>query len=285
VPRADLPFALPAPGAPARVAFVGPPTPYRHVSLSYPLSDVEPAFFAPEDAAGLDAFAPAAVVAFGADSVAALDDRPVAVLAVLEAAAPPPPGADRVLSPDPFGWDRRRGMPPPWRCAALPVDDVLFRDPVTQHAPPRALLCGPAPTAPDPAFARVLQDFALEPALDGAPDSGATVAINLSGRGPSSYTPLAALHLAAGRLLLSERIDPGFGLEAGTDYVEIRDADELDLRLHQLIQRPETYDRIRIQGHRKSRRLRASLLWPRVLGDLWRDLAAFGTERRVSARA
>lgn len=281
--RAELPYALPAAGAPARVAFVGPPTPFAHFTLTTPLDHLVPAFFAPDDTAALDAFDPATVVAFGAESVAALDGRPVPVLAILEAAAPVPPGADRILSPNPFGWDPGRGMPAPWRCAALPVDDMLYREPVTPDDVPRLIVAGPLPAQPCPAFARVLADFAPQPALDGAPGADATVAINLTGRGPYSYNPLAPLHLAAGRLLISERLDPGFGLEAGSDYVEIRDADELDLRLHQLAQRPRTYDRIRIQGRRKSRRLRASLLWPRLLGDLWRDLAAFGTERAVVA--
>jgi hypothetical protein len=281
VRRADLPFALPAAGAPARVAFVGPAVPFEHVALTRPAGGLQPAFLDPVDAPGLVAFDPEAIVAFGADAVAALDGRPVPVLAVLEAAGPAPAGADRVVSPDPFGWDAARGWPPPWRCVALPIADELYRRPMTAQGPPRPILAGPPPADPDPALARVLADFAPAPVLDGAPGADADVAIHLAGGGASSYSPLAALHLAAGRLLLAQRIDPGFGLRPGTDYVEVRDADELDLRLHQLTQRPETYDRIRLQGHRTSRRLRASLVWPRLLGDLFRDLAAFGTQRTV----
>jgi hypothetical protein len=256
--------------------------PFAHVALTRTAGGLEPAFLAAGDAAALDAFDPEAVVAFGADTVAGLDGRPVPVLAVLETAGPAPEGADRVVSPDPFGWDSTRGWPPPWRCLALPIADELYRDPVTARRPPRPLLAGPLPEDPDPALARVLADFAPVPALDGAARADADVAIHLAGRGESSYSPLAPLHLAAGRLLVAQRFDPGFGLRPGTDYVEVRDADELDLRLHQLTQRPETYDRIRLQGHRTSRRLRASHVWPRLLGDLFRDLAAFGTQRAVS---
>ena len=47
---------------------------------------------------------------------------------------------------------------------------------------------------------------------------------------------------------------------------------------------PDMHDRIRIRGHHKSRQFAASKLWPRVIGDLFADLAAFGTERQTRAR-
>jgi hypothetical protein len=47
------------------------------------------------------------------------------------------------------------------------------------------------------------------------------------------------------------------------------------------MQMPDMHDRIRIRGHHKSRQFAASKLWPRVIGDLFADIAAFGTERQT----
>lgn len=274
VPAADLPFPLPASDAAARVAFVGPAVPFAHAVPGPSAGALDTAFLDPGDAAGLAAFAPETIVAFGSASTAALGDPPVPVLAVIAGTDQVPPGADRTVTLDPY-----TRAPTPWRCVALPIADDLFRAPVTPDAAPEALFVGPLPDAPEPALARVIADFGLRAALDGAAGDPAQLAVHLPGRRPDGAGSLAPLHVAAGRLLLSGRLDPDFGLLAGVHYVEVRDADELDLRLHQLAQRPEAYDRVRRQGHRAAWRRRASVLWPRLLTDFWRELAAFGTAR------
>ena len=91
------------------------------------------------------------------------------------------------------------------------------------------------------------------------------------------------LALAAGQLVVTEVLEPLYGLEPGMDFVQVSDRYELDLRVHQLQQMPDMYDRVRIRGHHKSRQFAASKVWPRVIGDLFADLAAFGTERRARA--
>jgi hypothetical protein len=45
------------------------------------------------------------------------------------------------------------------------------------------------------------------------------------------------------------------------------------------------YDRVRLRGHHKSRQFKASIIWPRVIGDLLADLSAFGRARRRRAAA
>jgi hypothetical protein len=89
--------------------------------------------------------------------------------------------------------------------------------------------------------------------------------------------------LAAGHLVITEVLEPLYGLEPGLDIVQVGDRHELGLRVHQLQQAPDIYDRVRIRGHHKSRQFAASRVWPRVIGDLLADLAVFGTERRNAA--
>jgi hypothetical protein len=115
---------------------------------------------------------------------------------------------------------------------------------------------------------------------------GADAGINLHGeRWVYSFENRVLLHLAAGHLVFSERLEPAYGLEPGIDFVEVAGEDELDLRIHQLHQMPDVYDRVRIRGHHKSRQFAASKVWPRVIADFLADLAAFGTDRRLGARA
>jgi hypothetical protein len=68
-------------------------------------------------------------------------------------------------------------------------------------------------------------------------------------------------------------------LEPGIDFLEVEDRDQLNLRLHQLAQQPDVYDRIRVRGRDKAEQYRASRLWPQVIGDFLADVEAFGTHR------
>jgi hypothetical protein len=115
---------------------------------------------------------------------------------------------------------------------------------------------------------------------------GADAGINLHGeRWVYSFENRVLLHLAAGHLVFTEVLEPPYGLEPGLEIVQVSDHFELDLRIHQLHQMPDMYDRVRIRGHHFSRQFAASKVWPRVIGDLFADLRAFGTERVVAAAA
>jgi hypothetical protein len=92
----------------------------------------------------------------------------------------------------------------------------------------------------------------------------------------------ALLHLAAGQLLLSERLVPGCGLESGIDFLEIDSRDGLVTLLMQLHLRPDAYERVRVRGRLKAEGHRASLVWPRIVRDLIEDVRVFGTERSAS---
>jgi hypothetical protein len=62
----------------------------------------------------------------------------------------------------------------------------------------------------------------------------------------------------------------------------VKGRDEFSLRMHQVHQRPDAYERVRIRGRDKADQFRASRVWPAVLRDLLADLEAFGTERELS---
>jgi hypothetical protein len=79
--------------------------------------------------------------------------------------------------------------------------------------------------------------------------------------------------------VVSEVLNPRHGLEPGIDYLETGSPDELlDLMLA-LHRWPGSYDRVRVRGRMKAEQYRASAVYPRLVADLFRDLASFGTER------
>jgi hypothetical protein len=109
------------------------------------------------------------------------------------------------------------------------------------------------------------------------------VAVNLHNEPYPSFENRVCLHLAAGHLVISETLDPTHGLEPGIDYLEVGRPDEL-LRIARTLARfPNAYHRVRIRGRHKAEHYRASVAWPRLVGDLLRDVVAFGTRRSAAA--
>ena len=278
---------LPPLGAPLRVAFLGPAATTAAHALHDAASGVLPRFVdvRPDADAGaveaaLDAFGPHVVIALA--PVALPDGLRAATLAVATPHAPAPDGFDRVL--------RLPGGGDGWRSRPLPVDDRLFAPVRPPRRPPRVLCVGrstehrewvltPAKHAHDvvhyahglvgPAFAEVL--------------AGADVGIALhAGPGPG-FPPQALVHLAAGHLLLAERLTPACGLEPGIDFLELGSREGLMTLLYQLELRPDAYERIRVRGRLKAEEHRASRVWPRIVGDLLHDLRVFGAARTLHA--
>ncbi len=268
-------------GEPARVAFVGQESSDGASALHAPAGGLLPRFFDFRPAAGHDAgdlaaalerWAPHAVVALRPG------DLPAGTLAGVGAASlavgdGPGSGCDRGLS----------AAGGAWRTAPAPVDDRLFMPVRSAARPPRALFVGES-TAHRERFligakhsydvlhyAHGLHGGELASVL-AAVDVGVNVRDELRG----GFEHRALVHLAAGHLLISEPLTPAFGLEAGTDFVEVTRPDELMSALYQLERRPDTYDRVRILGRRKAEIHRASRVWPRLVADLLADVAAFG---------
>jgi hypothetical protein len=194
---------------------------------------------------------------------------------------------DRVICFDPYGWEAAATRLPTWRCMPLPVDDRLYRRVAPARRHPRVIFIGYSTMHREEHLLRAKHEFdighyahglmgdALRTALDAA-----DVGINLHGAAePLSFENRVLLHLASGHLVLSEPLEPTFGLEPGIDFIEFVGRDELSLRLHQIHYQPDAYERVRIRGRDKAEQFRASRVWPAVVHDLFADLDAFGTER------
>ncbi len=191
---------------------------------------------------------------------------------------------DRVIAFDPLAEEADPGAV--WRSAPLPVDDRLYAPVRPSGDPPRALFLGRSTERRERVLIAGKHAYDLLHYAHGL--HGDTLArvfarvdvgINVHAEPYRSFSHRALMHLAAGHLLVSEPLSPTHGLEPGIDFVEVRGTDELMTILHQLQRRPDTFDRIRRRGRDKAEAYRASRVWPRLIGDLLADLAAFGSPR------
>jgi hypothetical protein len=320
VTRAALPYPLPLAGAPVRVAFVGQRTYFEACAMPAAAAGVQPLFIDFRDGAptapvleALERFDPHAVVLFRPENLPAgtfsglrapvvgflteplprhgRSSHPDLEYNLAELRRVDRDNVDRVICFDPLGWEAAAELLPTWRSMPLPVADDLYRRPTPSRRPPRVVFIGYSTMHRETALLSLKHEFDLPHYAHGlmgrelrevlaASDAG----INLHGdRWLVSFENRVLLHLASGHLVISEPLDPKYGLDPGLHYVEVGDQYDLDLRVHQLTQQPDAYDRVRIRGHHFSQQFRASLVWPRVIGDLFADLRAFGTERTVGA--
>jgi hypothetical protein len=319
VPRPVLPYPLPPEGAPLRVAFVGQRTYFEASAMERPAAGIQPCFLDFRGGAetaplldGLARFDPHVVVCFRPENVpaGALAGVRAPVVGVVTEALPrfgrsshpnldynlqelrrvDRGNVDRAICVDPLGWEAASELLPTWRSMPLPVADSLYREPTPSRHPPRIVYIGHASMHREdaliglkhkfdlPHYAHALMGDDLREVL-----AASDVGIALSNDSwLITFESRVLLHMAAGHLVISEPLDPKFGLDPGIHYVEVRDKYELDLRVHQLVAQPDAYDRVRIRGHHFSRQFRASAVWPRIIRDLLADVAAFGTERTVT---
>jgi hypothetical protein len=236
-----------------------------------PADGVEPIFVDSRDPVSVDA-----------DVVIALEpvhvpDTDGATLAVAGPTEPVADGFDRVLrTPGPTVAEGT------WRVRPLPIDDRLYLDVRPSARPPRALLLARAtprrewiitPAKHDHDVVHYTHGLAGDALARELAASDVGIALHETESGFPSQT---LLHLAAGQLLLSERLTPNAGLEPGIDFLEIDSRDHLLTLLIQLRWRPDSYERVRIRGRLKADEHRASRVWPRIARDLVHDLAVFG---------
>lgn len=197
-------------------------------------------------------------------------DLPAPAIVFLLDGEDPPGGLrpdDRIVAPEP-------GVEGAWRTMPLPVADALFAPAGNAAAAGRA-----AWLTPDGPRRRLyLERFS--PSIEFVdPEAGATVAVNLHDTEAASFEPRAARALAAGQLLVSETLEPSFGLEPGIDYLEARDLTDLFVMTENAVRAPRAYAAIRARGRRKAEWLRAS----RVVERLAHDLRVESTGARAGA--
>jgi hypothetical protein len=314
-PGPQAPVYARAPEGRPRLAFVGPGPLFEACTPSAPTSIIDSRFFdfrgeTPEELLGdLHRYSPHVVVCFRPEHLPSglLAGLPAAVLGV--AAEPLPRGEhptneglqwnlgelakadarsfDRVVVCDPLGFDAAAAHLPAWRSQPLPVDDRLFRPLRPSRRPPRAIFVGHSTMHVEQFLLPVKHGFDIGHYAHGLAGDlleevleSADIGINVHPDGQiAALAPRVLMHLAAGHLVLSEPLERPFALEPDIDFVVVASSSELDTRMHQLSQRPDAYDRVRIRGRAKVEQYRASRVWRALVDDLFDDLAAFGTER------
>lgn len=315
--RWALPYRLPPPGAALRLAFVGQSTYFEACALGDECADLDTVFVdfraaldpAPMLAA-LAAFDPDVIVAFrpeifppgafdrfdGAATVGFLTEplpradggHPDLERRLRDLEATDVGNFDRLVSFDPLIASTAEAHAPVWRSLPLPVADPYFAPVRPVRSPPGVVFVGRSTPHRENYLGDAKHRFDLLHVAHGVDAAGLLkllrendVGVNLHNEPYPSFENRVCLHLAAGHLVLSEPLSPTHGLEPWIDFVEVRQPRELvhtiwTLRLH-----PRAYDRIRYRGRAKAELFRASRVYPRLLHDLYLDLAAFGTERRA----
>jgi hypothetical protein len=251
------------------VAFVGAPARLAACVDEAPSGGVEPlrVGVSPEDApeelhARLTELRPDVVVVLGPDSPAGgLVGVPAIRVGHLaepfEPATLEPDAFDRVIAADAaLAAEAEQAGFEVWRVLPLSVADGLYRPAARPAGPARTLeLDGSGPPGPlDQADVAVIRAPAAGPAA------------------------MHAVHtcMAAGLLVLSVPLPSMPWLEPDIDFVAA-DRDERFAEALETLQRePAAFHRQRLGGRLKAEWMRASSVWARVVGDLRRDVSAFG---------
>src|SRR3954447_1575345 len=254
----------------------------------------------------LDRFAPDAVVVFRPEVLpgGALSDLPCPTLGFLTEPIPrhgghvthedlerrlwelrkvDPSQVDRVVSFDPHIARTADSVLPIWRIAPLPVADRYYAPVPERSGPPRALFVGRSTKHRERFLARAKHHYDVLHLAFGVDADGLEealrqhdVGINVHNEPYPSFENRVCLHLAAAHLVLSEPLDPLHGLEPGIDFLEVHNGGQLEAALWTMHRYPGLHHRIRVRGRRKAEQYRASNVWPRLVGDLLRDVAAHG---------
>jgi hypothetical protein len=310
--RADLPYRAPALGAPLRLAFVGQSTFFEVCALHEHSHRVSTRFIefrhGADAAAMLDAvvgFQPHAIVVFRPEIIprGAFADLRAATVGFLTEPIPRTQGrrahpdlrrrrAD-LQSLDPANFDRIVSFDPlivPTADQFIPVADRIYADVSRIEGPPQMLFVGRSTPHRESFLAPTKAEFdVLHIAFGVAAEAleevmrAHDVAINLHNEPYPSFENRVCLHLAAGHLVVSEALSPTHGLEPGIDYLEVGRPDELLRIARNLARFPDAYHRVRVRGRFKAEDFRASKVWPRLVGDLYRDIVAFGSHRSAAA--
>ncbi len=316
--RSDVPYVVPSPGTPLRLAFAGQTTFFEACALHERSRRVVTRFVEFRQGsdpaalrAQLDAFRPHALVVFRPEIVPAglFAGLRGATIGFLTEPIPrtgtrrphpdlrrrredleqmDPSNFDRIVSFDPLIAPTADAFMPVWRSLPLPVADRFYAPVTPLRRRPRLLFVGRSTPHREEILTRLKHEFDLMHVAFGLSGDDLVramgdhdVAVNLHNEPYPSFENRVCLHLAAGHLVLSEKLSPTHGLEPGIDYLEVAGAPMLVRIARELMRYPDAFHRVRVHGRRKAEHYRASRVYPRLVGDLWRDLAAFGTERRA----
>ena len=267
--RAGYPYALPAVGAPLRVAFVGPRPDFDACVPHAPVAGIVPSFVDWRDGddrrelrAALAAAAPHVVVALDAPHLPAdtLDDLGAASLGIVAA-----PSSGGVAGYDRLVSTTATPTPDIWRSFPLPVDDRVYAPVRMLGGSSRALFVGASTAYREQLLVKAKHEHDLLHYAHGLWGdamrevfSNVDIAINVHREGGTAFEHRVLLHLAAGHLLLSEPLAPLQGLEPEVDFIPIARSDELIVVLDQTRDCRELHQRVRRSGRAKAEEYRAS---------------------------
>ena len=314
--RSRSPYPTPPSGAPLRLAFVGQSTFFQATSLDEHSSRIDTTFIefrhgrdAGELEAALRDHDPHVVIVFRPELIPAglFHGARFATLGFLTEPLPRTQGKgvhpdlerrlddlravdqanfDRIVSFDPLFIETAEAIAPVWRSLPLPVADRYYREVRAITGSPRTCFVGRSTEHREWFLSAIKHEWdilhlafgvdadKLEEVLDDH-----DVTINLHNEPYESFENRVCIHLAAGHLVISERLNPKHGLETGIDYLEIATREDLYDVMYALNRWPGSYDRVRVRGRMKAEQFRASRVFPRLIHDLYLDLAEFGTDR------
>jgi hypothetical protein len=198
--------------------------------------------------------------------------------------------AAQLPAPASSPWDRlvaldtaAAGGRPLWRLIAPPVDDRLYRPARLLDHRAQVIVAAPSTAyrerlLTDAKHLHDVRHIAHGVTPETLPEllGGADVAIAIRPHEGAGFEHDIAVHLAAGHLVLCDRLDPTHGLEPGIDVLEARDGPALAHLVGAVVAAPGVHHRVRVRGHQKAERFRASRVWPELIADLLADLEAFG---------
>lgn len=179
---------------------------------------------------------------------------------------------DRVAATDPRLADAMGA----WRLVPFPVNDSSFREIEPLTGEPRIGVDG----EPTPAREGFLRSLGLEDLPWVTDDRDACdVVIHLRDGRDDAAPERVSRDIAQGRLVIADERRTRHDLVAGMHYVEARSGWHLAQLVYDLRRWPDNHDVVRMRARERAERSRTSTLFPRLAEDLYRDLAAFGSER------
>jgi hypothetical protein len=304
-----------------RLAFVGQATYFHYCALEEPAGGVEPRFF--DFRAGADPdplsralreYDPDVVLVFRPEIIPAgtFDGLDAVTAGFLTEPLPRPDSPshpdldrrlddlrgvdpdsfDRIVSFDPLIVPTVEEIVPVWQTMPIPVADRYFAPVAPPRARRRVIFTGRSTGHRESILGPAKHVFELAHLAHGVTDErlieflrDSDVGVNLHNEDYPTFENRVCVYLAAGLLLISEPLSPEHGLVPGSDFLQIRNADELHSALLAFHDDAEAFRPLRERGRRKAERWRASFVYPKLVRDLLRDVQVFGRSVPNAARS
>jgi hypothetical protein len=197
-----------------------------------------------------------------------------------------PRNFDRIVSFDPLVAATADRVVPIWRSLPLPVADRFYMEPIERREEPDVLFVGRSTEHRERFLTPAKHQYDVMHMAHGVSAerllgllAEVDIGLNLHSEPYASFENRVSIFAAAGLLVITEPLSPTHGFEPGIDYVEVHNPDELMSVLFDARRDIAAYRRIRILGRAKAERSRASRVYPDLVRDLLRDVAAYGSSR------